>query len=233
MSRSRSKRETAGGDGETRRSCADADGARIALRLRMSTKLPIHTRQTVAADGLRTYDETAYCEVQQRSLAVDDCIACSHCSYLKLSNRNGAFVVCATGKVASADGTVASVMAEIVHCVAIDVTVEGLAAVLLEAGVGGVPVVDSTGRPLGVVSKTDIVRCVHERRPLDTTTVADIMTPVVFSLREDATIERAAALMAFEGVHRILVVSRDGIVVGIITPLDVARAMAARGGYPS
>lgn len=200
----------------------------------MTTKLPIRSRRTIHADGLRTCDETAYCDHRQRSLPVDDCIACSHCTYIRFTSRgDGGFLTCdRPGNTAPrVEGTVASVMAQAVHCVRADVSVEALAVALIQHGIGGVPVVDDDGRAIGIASKTDVVRCVQERRPLATTTVAEIMTPVVFSLREDATVEHAAALMAFEGVHRIPVVARDGLLVGIVTPLDVARAIAARAGY--
>ena len=52
-------------------------------------------------------------------------------------------------------------------------------------------------------------------------TVADIMMPIVFALPENATVAKASALMVFEGVHRIPVVSSGGQVVGILSSLDI------------
>ncbi len=55
--------------------------------------------------------------------------------------------------------------------------------------------------------------------------------PKAFTLPASATLSRAAALMAFEGIHRVPVVSTDGRVVGIVSSLDVARWLARNDGY--
>ena len=86
----------------------------------------------------------------------------------------------------------------------------------------GLPVVNNWGRAIGVVSKTDLVEneitSARDRRR-----VADIMMPLVFALPPDASIAQAAALMAYEGVHRVIVVDRGGYVVGVVSSLDIAR----------
>lgn len=86
--------------------------------------------------------------------------------------------------------------------------------------------VDGDCRPLGVVSRSDLLAISG-----DQATVADVMMPMAFTLPETATLSRAAALMAVEGVHRMPVVSSEGRVVGIISSLDVARWLAANDGY--
>ena len=112
--------------------------------------------------------------------------------------------------------------------------------------------------PIGVVSKTDLVREFTQRdgneelepvrcriegveaelgpgfhlQPLATATVGDVMMPVPFSLEETETVAVAAALMAAEGVHRIPVVARpNGAVVGIVSSLDVLRWLASQYGF--
>jgi CBS domain-containing protein len=120
---------------------------------------------------------------------------------------------------------------------------------LLEERMSGAPVVDGDGRPVGVVSKTDLLRHLHERGDaveptggvpdeagfhavhLDETLVRDVMMPVVFAIAADTTIAAAAALMAGEGVHRLPVLDADGAVVGLLSTLDVVRWVANRAGY--
>lgn len=155
----------------------------------------------------------------------------------------------------AADMTVAEIMTRTTYCVRPDVGVDTLAGVLLERRMSGVPVVDDTGRPIGVVSKTDLVRHMHERGEsvvmtakdddqvrsrlgtgyhavaLDQTTVADIMTPVVFALAEDVPIAYAAALMAGENIHRVPIVAADGTVSGVLSALDIVRWVADLAGY--
>jgi CBS domain-containing protein len=156
---------------------------------------------------------------------------------------------------------VSAVMTTRVLAVRPDVSLEALADLLLDRGIGGTPVVDEEGRPIGVVSKTDLVRerlvtgdtgeavapgwqpsRGHFRvemtsgfhvEALPNALVADVMTPTAFTLSEDAPLAQAAALMAFEGVHRVPVVSDDGRVAGIVTGLDVLRWMAQQAGYLS
>ena len=130
----------------------------------------------------------------------------------------------------AADGIrVSTVMTNDVVCVSEDLTIEELATLFLERGISGAPVVDSQGYPLGVVSKTDIVRDTYEAG--GGATVQDIMTPLTFKLYEHAALSQAAALMAYEGVHRVPVVSEQGRVVGILSSLDVMRWLALNDGY--
>jgi CBS domain-containing protein len=123
------------------------------------------------------------------------------------------------------------VMARKVVCVRADLDACEARSRMLARGVSGLPVVDDWGRAVGVVSKGDLLE--HEvtsarcgRR------VADVMMPLCFSLPEDATIGQAAALMAYEGIHRVVVVDRGGYVIGLVSALDVARWLGSRAGHP-
>jgi len=124
---------------------------------------------------------------------------------------------------------VSAVMSRDVVCVREGVSLYVLTALFLERGISGAPVVDAEGFPLGVVSKTDLVRNTYEGGL--GTMVSDIMTPLTFKLREHAALSQAAALMAYEGVHRVPVVSDEGRVVGILSSIDVMRWLALDGGY--
>lgn len=155
----------------------------------------------------------------------------------------------------SRDATVATIMSRTTYCVRPEVSVETLASLLLDHRMSGVPVVNAEGQPVGVVSKTDLLRHLHERgdtpeteehRPaedvaalgagfhatrVDATTVADIMMPVVFAIEQDVRIVEAAALMAGEGVHRLAVVDDQLAVIGIVSTLDIVRWVAEEAGY--
>lgn len=62
-------------------------------------------------------------------------------------------------------------------------------------------------------------------------TVGDIMTPVAFTMKETQPVSQAAALMAFEGIHRLPIVSDSGEVIGILSSTDVLRWIAQSEGY--
>jgi CBS domain-containing protein len=116
-----------------------------------------------------------------------------------------------------------------VVCVDPEMTVVDLRTLLLERNISGAPVVDAVGRPIGVVSKTDLVRALQE--PDLYRTVRSIMMSLAFTLTESAPIARAAALMAYERVHRVVVISTEGSVVGIVSSLDVLNWLAQENGY--
>jgi CBS domain-containing protein len=144
---------------------------------------------------------------------------------------------------------IADVMTRDVLCVAPDVSIEALAALFLERGISAAPVVDAAGFPIGVVSKTDLVREQWERgdtsevaataelqdgmhvAAVARATVGEIMMRVAFTLREDEPLSRAASVMATEQVHHLPVVAADGRVVGILSSLDFVRWVAAQAAF--
>lgn len=149
-----------------------------------------------------------------------------------------------TADMAIADRTtICEVMRRSVECVSPDTNWESLAALFLERGISGAPVIDDDSRPIGVVSKTDLIRACFAKfkagsngsdgqtdAPVDAT-VRQIMMPVPFVLPQNERLSRAAALMAFESVHRVLVVAEDGKIAGIITALDIVRWLAKHAGF--
>jgi CBS domain-containing protein len=64
-----------------------------------------------------------------------------------------------------------------------------------------------------------------EEGPLDRLTVSDIMTPVSFSVSPDASTEELAQFLVRGRIHR-AVVMEDGRLLGIVTTMDVLRALA-------
>lgn len=132
--------------------------------------------------------------------------------------------------------------------VTLDMTVRELARVFIDNHISGAPVVDRHGALLGVVSQTDLVRREREMNPAsdipnfyregeketygrgyqiedpDFTRVKDVMTPAVLSCEEGAPVEDVARLMLSKHVHRI-VVTREGRLSGIVTSMDMLRAL--------
>jgi predicted transcriptional regulator len=148
--------------------------------------------------------------------------------------------------------TVREIMSSRVLAVSPNLSIRELSRLLLEAHVSGAPVVDELGQPIGVVSKSDILDRIHNQEatygmdkvfyrsafglaePLGPGfhidaetegTVEEIMTPLVIKVELETPIEVAARLMAFENVHRVLVVDK-GRMVGILTSMDIVRAVA-------
>jgi CBS domain-containing protein len=139
-----------------------------------------------------------------------------------------------------------------------DYSLAELVNFLSQRMITGAPVVDSNGRLLGVVSVTDVarhsashtsqvrssvtpdfyvrgwelvgedVRNFSVEKPSDFT-VRDIMTPVVFSVPENATVGEMAETMVSGRVHRLLVMNGDRV-SGIVTTLDLLKLLRTAEG---
>ncbi len=136
-----------------------------------------------------------------------------------------------------------------------DMSVHELAATLTDRGISGAPVLDRDGLLVGVVSLSDIVANDGQRSAirggehvgdfflqgwedeLDETelrpfhvvedegmTVADILTSVIYTVHESTDIATMADTMIQGRIHR-LVVTRDEGVVGIVSTLDMLKAL--------
>ncbi|MCS6976003.1 MAG: CBS domain-containing protein [Gemmatales bacterium] len=131
-----------------------------------------------------------------------------------------------------------------------DATVREAIAVLIDRGFSAAPVIDAAGRPVGVISRTDIVRLDREKgdvyppyfadyEPLlpskeklpagfqievpDTTRVKDIMTPIVFAVPPSCPVSNLIEEFLSRKVHRLFVVDEGGALVGVISALDILR----------
>ncbi len=129
-------------------------------------------------------------------------------------------------------------------------------ALLTDRSIKAAPVIDAAGRPVGVLSCTDLL--IHDREEVehltaapefyrrdemetdagetlgkgfrvervDGTCVRDVMTPAVFSVAPDTPAVRVIEEMVGLKVHRVFVVDDSGVLVGVISALDVLRHLA-------
>lgn len=116
-----------------------------------------------------------------------------------------------------------------------DDTMLQVVVLLLDHGVSGLPVVDGRGHPIGMISKTDIIReaCIPDfgTGRMARKLVRDVMRPIAFTVEETTPISQVAALMALEHVHRLPVVGPSGSMTGLASAIDVLRWLAEREGY--
>jgi CBS domain-containing protein len=107
-------------------------------------------------------------------------------------------------------------------------TLRDAAAFLTGRGISAAPVIDGAGRPVGVVSSTDIL--VRYQNPAaDQIPVAAIMTPVVFCARPDAPAEEVVERILGLRVRRLFVVDEAGVVIGVISARDVLQRLRRLG----
>ncbi|HEU5298284.1 MAG TPA: CBS domain-containing protein [bacterium] len=87
---------------------------------------------------------------------------------------------------------------------------------MVRRGIHGAPVVDGSGRLVGMASFMDLKRRAGEDR-----TVKDVMWPAV-AVDEEAPVQEIAAKMLDEKVRRVVVV-HDRKVTGIVSATDIVR----------
>ena len=214
------------------------------------TRIPVHVRRVIEADGTMHSENEIYCIARCRSVPVEECEDCNGyvgCDVDLANHRN--YVLCRSltpetaravgparpivlrrrflGQATLAERTaISTIMTADVWCAREDLELERLRALLVQRSVSGAPVVDGAGRCIGVVSTADLARA-----RADAVTVRDVMARVTFVLPDNASISQAAALMAVEHIHRVPIVTDDGRVAGIVSSIDVLAWLARQDGY--
>jgi CBS-domain-containing membrane protein len=107
-------------------------------------------------------------------------------------------------------------------------TVDEATTFLTERAFGAAVVIDDAGHPLGVVTKTDVLVHARQRKPglePDDTPVTEFMTPAVFSVRPDTPAHSVVEQLLALNVHHLFVADAHGVIVGVISPVDVLRKL--------
>jgi len=129
-----------------------------------------------------------------------------------------------------------------------DATVEELARLLMEHKISGVPVVNEEKKIIGIVTENDLIRknkrfhiptvirifdayillgsgkAEEEIRKMAATTVDEICTKKVVSIKAETSLEDIATIMAEQHIHLLPVLS-GSTVVGIVGKVDMVRAI--------
>lgn len=147
--------------------------------------------------------------------------------------------------------TAADLMSENPISVRDDASVQEAIALMTDRGFHAAPVIDESGRAVGVISVTDIL--IHDREyvrylktddttlsgdlkerlpedmgieVVDRTMVREIMTPAVFTTRPTALAGEVVREMIAHRVHHLFVADEDGTLVGVISMGDILRKLA-------
>jgi CBS domain-containing protein len=120
------------------------------------------------------------------------------------------------------------------------------ANLLTEQNVSAVPVLDDAGSPVGVLSRTDVVRYFRDKAVGHSPaaegsgavfpsggragpSVREVMTPAFLSVPPATpAVEVVAQLLGLGNVHRLFVVDDAGALVGVVSARDVLRRLRRR-----
>jgi CBS domain-containing protein len=148
--------------------------------------------------------------------------------------------------------TVADVMTRDPITASPETPLKDVIQILAERRISGLPVIDASGKLIGVVSETDLMwqetgvtppayimildSVIYLENPSQYEkelhkalgqTVGEIMTREPITITPDQSIAAAAKLMHDRSVHRLPVLDEAGHVIGILTRGDIIRMMAA------
>jgi CBS domain-containing protein len=108
-------------------------------------------------------------------------------------------------------------------CCSADTTLDRVAQLMVSHDCGEIPIVDSAGRPIGVITDRDIVcRVVAEgKNPVDHT-ATEYMTRPAITVRGDAPLDEVVATMEAHQIRRVPVLDQQGCCAGMIAQADIA-----------
>lgn len=135
---------------------------------------------------------------------------------------------------ASSDLRVADLMTIDPVVVSMDATIEDAEALLRHHHIAGLPVVDLTGRLVGVISQTDLlflaVPTVQAliRHRASGVRVGEVMSTPPVTIASEATPTEAARVMNDLALHRLVAVDEHQRPIGVIAAMDFV-ALAAEG----
>ncbi|HVK87459.1 MAG TPA: CBS domain-containing protein [Kofleriaceae bacterium] len=128
--------------------------------------------------------------------------------------------------------SVTDIMTRAIVCARRELPTDAVLELMLQHRLGCLPVIEDPGRPIGMITRVDLVEQLlgPGARPM---TANELMLPLAITLGERATVAHAAALMAAEGVHHVPIVDGFGRMIGIVSSLDIVRWLAANDGFGS
>ncbi|OKH54833.1 phosphoribulokinase [Calothrix sp. HK-06] len=124
--------------------------------------------------------------------------------------------------------------------------------ILAERRISGLPVVDDSGKLIGIISETDLMwqetgvtppayimfldSVIYLQNPATYErdlhkalgqTVGEVMSKDPITIAPDKSLRDAAKLMHDKNIHRLPILDSEGQVIGILTRGDIIRAMAS------
>lgn len=146
--------------------------------------------------------------------------------------------------------TANDIMTKDVITVDADMSARDLAKVLAENKISGVPVIDSNGSIIGIVTESDLIdrakkvhiptvmrlfdsfvflespeRMEKDLKKMAASTVKDICNPDIVNVEPTTPLDELATIMSESKIHTIPVL-QDGKLVGIIGKSDIIRTLA-------
>ncbi|KAL9647252.1 hypothetical protein ABK040_012604 [Willaertia magna] len=113
-----------------------------------------------------------------------------------------------------------------VACVNINATLADASKIIVEKHIGSVVVLDNSMQPVGIVTKTDLVKAGFVLNKPSTTPVQEIMNKDLLFASEDSERDEIADILMKKKIHHILIRNKNNEWVGLTTSMDVVTEAA-------
>lgn len=206
-----------------------------------TVRLPLRLRTLVQERGPDDVRPSVRCPRQGRSIDALRCTGCARMRAIEWDPQVGGAIECqveqepapsgaapdrrADFAEAAARKALHEVVSPVTVCVASTASVRKVRSLLLARDLRAVPVVDAELRVVGIVSRSDLLVAALDAP------VEQVTPTKLHALPEHAPIAYAIALMAFENVHEVPVITDDGELVGMWDATSALRWTAERMGY--
>ena len=117
---------------------------------------------------------------------------------------------------------ISSMMQRQVWSVGLDETVQAIEAQMAAKSLSWVPVLESNGVFLGVISASDLLRFHADKKDPSKVCAWQLCTYKPITVRPDATVSEVARLMVEKSIHHVVVTEGDDI-QGVLSSLDFVR----------
>lgn len=116
-----------------------------------------------------------------------------------------------------------------VHTIGPDATLDEAIAELVRFNVGSLIICESVARGtdvsmIGIVTERDILRVLAARRPIESTKVAEVMSPKLITARPEDPVEIGMALMTGNRVRHLPIVDEQRQLHGVISIGDIVKS---------
>ncbi|HET9959812.1 MAG TPA: CBS domain-containing protein [Polyangiaceae bacterium] len=109
-----------------------------------------------------------------------------------------------------------------VACIRCEDCLSSAAQLMWDCDCGAVPVLDSTGCVVGMITDRDICMAAWSKdRPLSSIAVSDAMSKTLYHCTPEDTVSFVENLMRSKQIRRIPVLAKDGSLAGIVSLADI------------
>jgi CBS domain-containing protein len=107
-----------------------------------------------------------------------------------------------------------------------EISIKQAAEIMKRESVGSIVITDKDYNPIGIVTERDIIYAIADGIPLESS-IDQIMSQNPVTVDGEADISEAVALMSSRGIRHLVVLNKEGKVVGVISIKDVVKAVGS------